>query len=228
MASNTAIDVSDWEDRFASFLDERADESDAAHDRAHIERVVASARHLARSERAAMEVVIPAAWLHDCVVLPKDHPRRSEASRLAAQTAIDFLTDAGYPSQTHADIRHAIEAHSYSAGISPETLEADIVQDADRLDALGAVGIARCFQVGGQIGASLYHPDDPFCEDREPDDATYSIDHFYAKLLRLPDTMNTGAARKEAERRAGVMRDYLGALETEIHGCSGRSPEGSR
>jgi uncharacterized protein len=214
-AASQPTDLTAWEERFARFLDEQMD-GDAAHDRAHVQRVVTSARQLAKTEGARMAVVLPAAWLHDCVALPKDDPRREQASRLAAEVAVRFLEDAGYPPHTHDAIRHAIEAHSYSAGIPPETVEAKVVQDADRLDALGAVGIARCFMVGGKLDTSLYNPDDPFCETREPDDASYTVDHFYTKLLRLPKTMKTEAGRAEAQRRAEVMRRYLDQLRREI------------
>ncbi len=205
----------DWEARFAAFLRRQA-AADAAHDRAHIERVVANARRLMGETDAAPEVVVPAAWLHDCVVVPKDHPRRSEASVLAAEAALDFLSKVDYPAPWHPDIEHAIAAHSYSGDVSPDTLEAKVVQDADRLDALGAVGIARCFMVGGSLDHALYDPDDPFCADRPPDDDTYAVDHFFEKLLRLPDTMQTEAGREEAERRAAVMRNYLDQLGIEI------------
>lgn len=208
--------TTDWSDRFRVFLDEQMAHADAAHDRAHIERVVATARRLVRTEDAQMEVVIPAAWLHDCVVVPKDDPRRARASRLAAETARDFLETEGYPARWIPAIEHAIAAHSYSGDVAPETLEAQIVQDADRLDALGAVGIARCFMVGGALGHALYDPDDPFCEDRSPDDDAYSIDHFYAKLFRLPDTMETEAGRAEAACRVQFMRTYLDRLAEEI------------
>ena len=207
---------SDWEARFASFLQEQTTDGNAAHDRAHIERVVTSARRLAHVEDAQLEVVVPASWLHDCVVVPKDDPRRAEASILAAETATAFLRDAGYPERRLDAIAHAIEAHSYSGNVAPGSIEAKVVQDADRLDALGAVGIARCFLVGGSLGNTFYHPEDPFCDARDPDDSTYSLDHFYAKLLRLPDTMQTAAGRKEAERRVEFMQSYLDQLATEI------------
>jgi uncharacterized protein len=207
---------STWETRFEAFLRKQMEEADAAHDRAHVERVVTTARRLAQDEDAQMEIVIPAAWLHDCVVVPKDHPRRDEASLLAADAAGTFLREEGYPTRWIDDIEHAIAAHSYSGDVAPETVEAKVVQDADRLDALGAVGIARCFMVGGSLGHALYDPDDPFCVDRPPDDDTYSIDHFYAKLLRLPDTMQTKAGRAEAEGRAQFMRSYLDRLGDEI------------
>lgn len=204
-----------WESRFARFLDERPD-ADAAHDRAHVERVVATAKQLAASEGARQAVVVPAAWLHDCVTVPKDSDRRADASTRAADVAGDFLADAGYPAAAISAIRHAIAAHSFSAGIAPETVEAQVVQDADRLDALGAVGIARCLMVGGALDRPLYAPDDPFCDARTPDDDTYTLDHFYAKLLRLPDTMQTDAGRAEADRRAAFVRTYLDRLRDEI------------
>ena len=207
---------SPWEDHFASFLVSQMEAGDAAHDRAHVERVVTTARRLARTEDAQMEVVIPAAWLHDCVVVPKDHPRREQASLLAAEAAGQFLSEEGYPERWIAPVKHAIAAHSYSGNIAPETVEAKVVQDADRLDALGAVGLARAFMVGGALGHTLYDPDDPFCEHRPPDDDTYAIDHFYAKLLRLPDTMQTDAGGTEAERRVQFMRTYLDRLADEI------------
>ena len=205
-----------WTDRFTDFLDAQAADADAAHDRAHVTRVVTMARRLAEDEEAQMDVVVPAAWLHDCVVVSKDAPDRAEASRRAAEAARTFLKSEGYPDQWIPDIEHAIAAHSYSGDVAPDTTEAKVVQDADRLDALGAIGIARCFTVGGALDQSLYDPDDPFCDDRAPDDDTYTLDHFYAKLLRLPDTMQTEAGRAEAERRAVFLREYLDQLRDEI------------
>ena len=207
---------SDWTARFTAFLDRQMADADAAHDRAHIRRVVTTACRLADIEGAPLAVVHPAAWLHDCVALPKDAPDRDQASARAADAAVAFLEREGYPAQWHDAIRHAIVAHSYSAGIPPETPAAKVVQDADRLDALGAIGIARCFLVGGALERPLYNPDDPFCTDRAPDDRTYTLDHFYQKLLRLPETMQTEAGRAEGERRAAFMRTYLDRLADEI------------
>jgi len=206
-----------WTDRFADFLDAQAAEADAAHDRAHVERVVTTARRLAEEEGAQMDVVVPAAWLHDCVVRPKDAPDRDQASQLAAEAAGEFLEREGYPDEWISDIEHAIAAHSYSGDVAPETTEAKVVQDADRLDALGAIGIARCFTVGGALDQTLYNPDDPFCDERAPNDDSYTLDHFYAKLLRLPDTMQTEAGRAVAEQRAAFLQTYLDQLRDELH-----------
>ncbi|AQS37989.1 putative HD superfamily hydrolase [Shewanella psychrophila] len=189
---------------------------DQAHDINHVLRVVKTAKSLCSSETAMLEIVLPAAYLHDCFFFPKNHPDRSTSSMVAADKAINFLTSIGYPSEYLEGIHHAIVAHSFSADIKPETIEAQIVQDADRLDAIGAIGIARCLQVGTTLGVKLYSNDDPFCSQRSPDDRKFSIDHFYVKLLRLADAMNTVSAQTEAQNRINFMKKYLRQLETEV------------
>lgn len=205
-----------WEEQFEGFLDGQSADADAAHDRAHVRRVVHSARRLAEEEGAQLDVVVPAAWLHDCVVVPKDSTERPDAATMAAEAAADFLEQEGYPERWIPQIEHAIEAHSFSGTAEPDTLEAKVVQDADRLDALGAIGLARCLMVGGSLGQTLYDPDDPFCEHRPADDSQFTIDHFFEKLLRLPETMHTAAGREEAEHRASFLRTYLDRLGEEI------------
>jgi uncharacterized protein len=188
---------------------------DAAHDLEHIRRVVANARALAAAEGARLEVVVPAAWLHDCVTVPKDSPQRASASRLAAAQAMVWLGEWGWAAALLPDIAHAIEAHSFSAGITSHTLEAKVVQDADRLDALGAVGLARCLLLGGAMGRPLYAVDDPFCAHRAPDDRAACVDHFYTKLLRLEETMQTAGGRREARHRTAFLRQFLAELQRE-------------
>ncbi|OIN99835.1 MAG: hydrolase [Desulfovibrionaceae bacterium CG1_02_65_16] len=191
---------------------------DPVHDLLHLQRVAATARRIAASEGADLRVVIPAAWLHDYVNLPKDDPRRDHASRLSAVEARAYLASIGYPPDLLPAIVHAIEAHSFSAGIAARTLEAKVVQDADRLDGIGAIGIARCFACAGVMARPFYSPADPFCVTREPDDAHFTIDHFYRKLFKTAATMQTAAGREEAGRRAEVMRRYLRELGEEIGG----------
>ena len=190
--------------------------ADTAHDLSHVKRVVKNTLYLTDIEDANLDITLPAACLHDCVSVPKNSPLRAQGSRLAAEAATDFLGEIGYAPELLPDIAHAIEAHSFSADITCRTLEAKVVQDADRMDALGAIGIARCLAVGGQFGLPLFNPDDPFCENREPDEKSYTIDHFYTKLFRLPGTMQTEAGRVEAERRVELMRRFLGDLGEEI------------
>ena len=194
-------------------------EADPAHDLAHVRRVVRWAVRIAQEEGADLGVVVPAAWLHDVVNVPKSDPRRARASALSAEHAARWLRgEQGLSAERAAAVAHAIEAHSYSAGVEPRTPEARAVQEADRLDALGAIGIARCYAVAGGFGSALVHPGDPVPAEppaRELDDRRYATDHFFAKLLGLPETMRTAAGRREAERRAAFMRAYLAELARE-------------
>lgn len=210
-----------WEARLAAWLRDHAPAGDVAHDPEHVRRVVANARRLAAAEGAPLDVVVPAAWLHDCVSVPKDSPQRARASRLAADEATRLLTAWSYPAALVPDVAHAIEAHSFSAGIAPRTVAARVVQDADRLDALGAIGIARTLMLTVSLGRPLYDPDDPFCERRAPDDRVAAVDHFYTKLLGLAGTMQTAAGRAEAARRTDVMREWLDALRRELRDAEG-------
>ncbi|WP_340104469.1 HD domain-containing protein [Rhodohalobacter sp. 8-1] len=203
------------EEVYRKFLEDNT-ESDAAHDIAHVKRVVKNAELIFLKESADKEIVLAAAWLHDCAILPKNHPDRKRASTFAAQKAAQFLATIDFPENKIASTAHAIEAHSYSAGIIPKTIEAKIVQDADRLDALGAIGIARCFSVGGELNNPMYHPDDPFAENREPDDTIWTVDHFYQKLFRLPDMLNTKTAKEVASKRVEYMKSFLQQVSAEI------------
>lgn len=220
-------DVAAWGTRCAAHARERMRGADPAHDLLHVNRVVATATRLAEAEHADPLVVIPAAWLHDLVDVPKDDPKRAHASRLSADAAVDFLREQGYPTDRLEAVRHAIEAHSFSARLEPKTKEAEVVQDADRLEALGAIGIARCFATGTSMHRPFYDADDPFGADwtdpavpprREPDDRANTLDHFWTKLFRVAETMRTEAGRREAARRAETMRRYLNELRREMAG----------
>lgn len=195
---------------------ELATPDDPAHDFAHFKRVVQTARSLCEKENARAEIVVPAAWLHDFVIVSKSDPRRKIASRLSAEAGLRFLSEIGYPEKFFADIAHAIEAHSFSAAIEPRTLEAKIVQDADRLDGLGAIGIARCFATAGLLRRPFYSENDPFCRIRDPDDASFTVDHFFAKLFRTAETLQTVAGQSEGKKRIEVMKRYIQDLEQEL------------
>jgi len=190
--------------------------SDPAHDISHIKRVVQNTIRLTGAENGNTEVTLPAAWLHDCISVAKDSPLRNQASRLAAKEAVRFLESVNYPADLLDQVYHAIEAHSFSANIETKTLEARIVQDADRLEAIGAIGIARCFLTGGSMGTALYENSDPFAKNRDLDDRQFTLDHFYCKLLGLADTMKTDAGRAEAIKRTDYMLAFLKQLGEEI------------
>ncbi|MGI2170857.1 HD domain-containing protein [Shewanella sp. MF05960] len=191
-------------------------QQDLAHDLNHVFRVVNTAKALCVTEGADPAIVIPAAYLHDCFSFAKNHRDRAQSSRYAADKAIAFLEGIDYPTQFLPAIHHAIVAHSFSANVAPQSIEAKIVQDADRLDALGAIGIARCLQVSTSLGVSLYNVDDPFCINRQANDRLFAIDHFYTKLFKLADTMHTESAKIEASKRIKYMKSFLAQLNTEI------------
>lgn len=197
-------------------ISEIASTEDPAHDLLHFKRVVKTAKFLCEKEKAKPQVVVPAAWLHDFVIIPKDDPRRKQASRLSAEAAVRFLEELRYPAIYFEDIAHAIAAHSFSAGIEAKTLEAKVVQDADRLDGLGAIGVARCFATSGLLKRAFYSEEDPFCDGREADDLNFAVDHFFAKLFKTAETLKTEAGRLEGVKRVESMKRYLKDLAYEI------------
>lgn len=196
---------------------------DPSHDILHVRRVVESAKWLATAEGADLAVVVPAAYLHDCVWISKADSRRSLASRISAEKAGELLRSWHYPEEYIPPVMHAIAAHSFSGRIFPETLEARVVQDADRLDAMGAIGLFRCFAFSGLALRPCYHFVDPFCESRSPDDKTNTLDHFFIKLLKLAEGLNTESARREGQKRMEVLERFVSDLKREVHVETSRS-----
>ncbi|ELI5394350.1 HD domain-containing protein [Vibrio parahaemolyticus] len=207
--------LSQFEPLFLEFMQQEM-QVDAAHDIEHVKRVVKTAKQLCDEENADIAIVLPAAYLHDCFTYPKDHPNRKQSSAIAAKKAIAYLESIQYPQHYHDAIAHAIEAHSFSANIRPNTLEAQIVQDADRLDALGAIGVTRCIQVSTHFNAQLYNDNDMFARERELNDKQFTVDHFQTKLFKIVDTMNTESAKLEANKRKAFMQTYLKQLYDEV------------
>jgi uncharacterized protein len=206
-----------WEKTFKLKIEELFQGHDPAHDLLHFERVVKTAKELCEKENGKKEIVIPAAWLHDFILIPKNDPRRSIASSLAAEEACLYLKSINYPQEFLPEIALAIKGHSYSANIAVTSLEAKIVQDADRLDAIGAIGIARCFATSGMMRTSFYHRGDPFCIQRMPDDSQFTLDHFYIKLFKIVEKLNTDSGRKMGEQRLKVMKEFFNELKLEIN-----------
>ncbi|HCM1068162.1 HD domain-containing protein [Vibrio parahaemolyticus] len=207
--------LSQFEPLFLEFMQQEM-QVDAAHDIEHVKRVVKTAKQLCDEENADIAIVLPAAYLHDCFTYPKDHPNRKQSSAIAAKKAIAYLESIQYPQHYHDAIAHAIEARSFSANIRPNTLEAQIVQDADRLDALGAIGVTRCIQVSTHFNAQLYNDNDMFAKERELNDKQFTVDHFQTKLFKIVDTMNTESAKLEANKRKAFMQTYLKQLYDEV------------
>jgi uncharacterized protein len=199
----------------AALLGEVADGGDGSHDAGHLYRVWLNARAIAAEAGGDSELLAAAVLLHDCVHVEKSSELRPQASRLAAARAEQVLLGLGWAAPRIAAVAHAIEAHSFSAGIPPRSLEARVLQDADRLDAIGAIGVARCFYTAGRMGSALYDAQDPRAEHRALDDRAFAIDHFRVKLLKLADGFQTEAgARMAAERTRRIAR-FLAEFEDE-------------
>jgi len=192
------------------------DTSDGAHDLAHLLRVWHNTQRIAAVEGGEPEVLAAAVLLHDCVAIDKTSSLRTQASALAAERAGTILTELGWDEDQIVAVQHAVAAHSFSAGIVPRTLEARVVQDADRLDAIGYIGIARCFYTAGRLGSALYRVDDVSSEHRVLDDARYALDHFRAKLLRLGKNFQTATGSRMAAERTQVIATFLAGFEAEL------------
>lgn len=189
---------------------------DSAHDINHLQRVWRNASVLLREYAQADALTVMAAcYLHDLVNLPKNHPERHLASRQAASLACRQLAELDFPADKLPGVAHAIETHSFSANLPPHTIEAQIVQDADRIDALGAVGLARLFYTAARMESALAHGTDPLAAQRPLDDKAYALDHIVTKLDKLPGKMQTRAGRALAERRLAVLTEFRAAFADE-------------
>ena len=191
-------------------------ENDSAHDFEHIKRVYNNAKKLAIKEKANTKLVLSAVLLHDIVSYPKSDSRSKTSSVKSSQDAKKILKNYPFTNDEIKIITDAIKDHSFSRKKTPKTLVGKILQDADRLDAIGAVGIARVFAVGGAEHRPFYNIEDPFCSKREPNDTKWTLDHFFRKLLLLEDLMSTKSAKIEAKRRTKILTNYLSELKKEI------------
>ncbi|WP_426143987.1 HD domain-containing protein [Pseudomonas sp. DWP3-1-2] len=192
-----------------------AEKPDGSHDVSHLQRVWNTVRLIRDEEGGDQEIMLAATLLHDCVAVEKDSPLRSSASRLSAAKATQLLAEMAWPQERIEAVAHAVEAHSFSAAITPTTLEAKILQDADRLDALGMMGVARMFYVAGRMGGGLYDPADPHATQRPYDDKRFAVDHFNTKLFHLADGFQTEAGARMANVRHERMRRFLNEMMQE-------------
>jgi len=191
--------------------------ADSAHDFSHSQRVLTNALKIADHEGGDREILAAAAYLHDIANLPKNHPESRLSSERSAERAGGILRELGFDERKIPVVQDAILCHSYSRGLTPTTPEGRIFQDADRLDALGAIGIARTFAVGGATQRPMLATQDPFLKaGRTPDDRDNTLDHFAVKLFKLEEKMLTPTGRKMARERVERMRRFISDLENEV------------
>lgn len=205
------MELARWQHGFERWLKENHQNDDTAHDISHFRRVWMTAQKIMVHHAVEPRVILAACYFHDIVSLPKNHPERRQSSRLAARKTSDIL---------RRDFPDFPPEHI--AAVAPQSMEAKIVQDADRLEALGAIGLARVFAVSGALGVPLFDADDPFADARSLDDRAFALDHFQTKLLRLPDTMQTEMGRELARHNADFLIQFMAKLSAELHGdCLG-------
>lgn len=191
-------------------------DNDSAHDFEHIMRVYKNAEKICKKENANKKLILSAALLHDIVSYPKSDKRSKLSSVQSAKKSEQILKKYDFSQEEITIISDAIRNHSFSQNKTPRTLEGKILQDADRLDALGAIGIARVFATGGSLKRPFYNLVDPFCKIRTPDDKTWTVDHFFQKLLKLESLMNTKSGKAEAKKRTKVLQEFLNQLKQEL------------
>ncbi|ASJ06652.1 HD domain-containing protein [Thermococcus pacificus] len=177
-------------------------EREGTHGFSHVERVFNLCMHIGREESADLEVLALAALLHDVARPLESAGKVEDHAAEGARIARHFLRSIGYPKEKVEAVAHAIEAHRFSRGPEPETLEAKILSDADKLDAIGAIGIARVFMYSGEHGRSI--------ED--------SLAHFEEKILKLKDLMYTQTAKRLAEERHRFTVEFIERIRREIEG----------
>lgn len=218
MITDTENSLSFWQQQLENWLEQHHTETDGAHDIAHFRRVWKTAHALNQAEGSQGDelVLLAAAYLHDIISLPKNHPERHLSSRLAAKEAAVILLELGFPKEKINAVGHAIEAHSFSANLPTETWEAKLLQDADRMEALGAIGLARVFYTSGRMEREMFDPYDPLAKHRQLDDMQFALDHFFVKLYKVADTMQTTAGKTMAEQRRKYLEAYVTQLLTEL------------
>lgn len=190
--------------------------NDPAHDFEHIMRVLKNAKIICKKEKANEKLVSSAVLLHDIISYPKSDKRSKSSSIKSAEESKRILKTFNFTEEEIQIISDAIRDHSFSRNKIPKTLEGKILQDADRLDAIGAIGIARVFAVSGSEKRPFYNVKDPFCKHRVPNDKNWTLDHFYQKLLYLESHMNTKSGKIEARKRTKILKEFLNQLKKEI------------
>ena len=196
-------------------MDSLSTSNDPAHGPPHLLRVALWTLRLGEGRIDSREG-IAAALLHDFINIPKDDPRRNQASALSAEAARPLLAVGGFTPEAIDRIAAAIRDHSFSRGATPKGPLGCALQDADRLEALGAIGLMRCVATGQKMGSGFFHPDDPWAERRELNDRAYSVDHLFTKLFSLSDTMCTEPGRREAVRRTRFLHAFITSLGDEL------------
>jgi uncharacterized protein len=185
------------------------------HDWYHVKRVLRMARYIGKIEGADIDILEAAALLHD-IGISQEIGEGVDHAETSAKMANVFLRDIGFDLNKLDRVVESIRYHRYGGKIHPESLEGKILQDADRLDTLGAIGVARAFAYGGARGAPIYNPNEKVGE-YNPFKVKSTTTHFQEKLLSVKDNLNTSTAKRIGEKRHKFMVTFLEELYNEIN-----------
>ena len=190
--------------------------NDPAHDFEHIMRVYRNAEKICKTEKANKKLVLISVLLHDIVKVSFSSKSSKSSANASTEKSERILKKLNMPKIEIDIISEAISNHSFTKKKVSNSIEGRILQDADRLDAIGSIGISRAFCVSGVKNRPFYNPDNPFAKKRKLDDKKWALDHFFKKLLLLEKLMNTKAGKSEAKKRTSILKNYLKDLEKEI------------
>lgn len=194
-------------------------DTDVSHDFEHAMRVLSNAERISKKEYGDFEIIIPAALFHDIIIYPKNHPNRHKSQEESAELAEKILNELEiYPKNKIKNVKTCILECSFSKWIVPNSIESKILQDADGLEATGAISIMRTYSSTGQMQRPFYNSEDPFCETREPDTLKFALDLFYERLLKVEERMHTKTAKKIAKRRTKFLIVFLKEFKLELEG----------
>ena len=194
--------------------------SESGHDFDNVLRVYALAERLARAEGADLEIVRAAALLHDIARADEDAAGSGDHAQMAAERARALLLTRGTTADRADAVAHAIAAHRFRGNTPPQTLEAKILFDADKLDSIGAIGIARAYAISGVLNQRLWSqvaPDAVATRDQHNSNHT-AVAEFIVKLSKVRERVHTAAARQIADERHAYMAEFFARLGREVHG----------
>ena len=193
------------------------DQFDPAHDIGHIKRVTNLAILISEKDSEGDPyVLIPAVLFHDAVTYRKDDPRNKYATEESAKFAENILKEINYPEHLINHVKQCILECSFSKNLKPTSIESAILQDADRLEATGAISLMRTFSSGGQMQRPFYNTEDPFREKSSPENTEFSLDLLYKRLFVVTGMMNTKTGKEIALRRNQFLKDFENELKQEL------------
>lgn len=191
--------------------------NDRSHDINHALRVLAISEKIAKIEVADLDILVPAAIFHDVVCYPKNHPKRFDSQKESAELAAATLNKIElYPKNKIHKVCDSINICSFTKARIPDLIEDKILQDADSLEAMGAISIMRTFSSAGVMNKNFYNQFDPFCKNRRPDEKEYALDLFFSRLLIVHERLHTKTAKVFSKKRILFLKSFLKALRSEL------------